>query len=75
MIGSIMDITERKRALERMAEEARFRERFIGILGHDLRSPLHAIALSARELGRRGCRCCTSGCCSASRRARRAWGT
>ncbi|WP_395852747.1 PAS domain-containing protein [Cystobacter fuscus] len=54
MIGSIMDITERKRALERMAEEARFRERFIGILGHDLRSPLHAIALSARELGRRG---------------------
>jgi PAS domain S-box-containing protein len=54
MIGSMMDITERKRALEQLAEEARFRERFIGILGHDLRSPLHAVALSARELRRRG---------------------
>jgi len=53
MIGSMMDITERKRALVRMEEEARFRERFIGILGHDLRSPLHAISLSARELRRR----------------------
>ncbi|WP_204485261.1 ATP-binding protein [Archangium primigenium] len=53
MIGSMMDITERKRMLAHMEEEARFRERFIGILGHDLRSPLHAIALSARELSRR----------------------
>ena len=54
MIGSMMDITERKRALEQLAEEARFRERFIGILGHDLRSPLHAVALCSRELRRRG---------------------
>ncbi|WPB78018.1 PAS domain-containing protein [Archangium violaceum] len=50
MIGSMMDITERKRAVERMQEEAQFRERFIGILGHDLRNPLNAIMLSARQL-------------------------
>ncbi|MGZ3459408.1 MAG: PAS domain-containing sensor histidine kinase [Archangium sp.] len=53
MIGSMMDITERKRAVERMQEEAQFRERFIGILGHDLRNPLNAISLSARALRRR----------------------
>jgi len=39
---------------ERMEEEAEFRERFIGILGHDLRSPLNAISLSARALSRYG---------------------
>lgn len=54
MIGSMMDITERKRAVERMQEEAQFRERFIGILGHDLRNPLSAISLSARSMRRRG---------------------
>jgi PAS domain S-box-containing protein len=54
MIGSMMDITERRRAVERMQEEAQFRERFIGILGHDLRNPLNAIMLSARQLRRRG---------------------
>jgi PAS domain S-box-containing protein len=53
MIGSMMDITERHRALERLSEEARFRERFIGILGHDLRNPLNAISLSARAMRRR----------------------
>ncbi|XXF77678.1 PAS domain-containing protein [Myxococcaceae bacterium GXIMD 01537] len=54
MVGSMMDLTERKRALERLAQEAQFRERFIGILGHDLRNPLNAISLSARGLRRRG---------------------
>jgi PAS domain S-box-containing protein len=53
MIGSLMDITERKRTMERMQEEAQFRERFIGILGHDLRNPLNAISLTARTLRRR----------------------
>jgi signal transduction histidine kinase len=33
---------------------AEFRERFIGILGHDLRSPLSSIGLSAAVLLRRG---------------------
>ena len=54
MIGSMMDITERKRTLERMRQEALFRDRFIGILGHDLRNPLNAIFLVVRELQRRG---------------------
>jgi signal transduction histidine kinase len=46
---------ERARAREeRMEEEAAFRERFIGILGHDLRSPLNAISLSARAMSRYG---------------------
>nr|WP_228531143.1 MULTISPECIES: PAS domain-containing protein [Myxococcaceae] len=53
VIGTMMDITERKRALEHMAQEAEFRERFIGILGHDLRNPLNAISLSAKTLARR----------------------
>jgi signal transduction histidine kinase len=39
---------------ERMEEEAEFRERFIGILGHDLRSPLNAISLSARAMAHYG---------------------
>ena len=48
-----------------------FRERFIGILGHDLRNPLNAISLSARGLRRRGpLRPRSRGCASASRRAR-----
>jgi signal transduction histidine kinase len=54
MVGSMMDMTEGKRAMELLAEEAQFRERFIGILGHDLRNPLNAISLSARALMRRG---------------------
>lgn len=39
---------------ERMEEEAEFRERFIGILGHDLRNPLNAISLSARAMAQYG---------------------
>lgn len=37
-------------ALARLAREAAFRERFIGIVGHDLRSPLHAITFLAASL-------------------------
>ena len=39
---------------ERMEEEAAFRERFIGVLGHDLRNPLSAISLSARAMAHYG---------------------
>jgi signal transduction histidine kinase len=35
---------------ERMEAEAEYRERFIGVLGHDLRNPLSAISLSAHTL-------------------------
>lgn len=39
---------------ERMEAEAEYRERFIGVLGHDLRNPLTAISFSARALRRHG---------------------
>lgn len=54
LLGVVVDCTERERAMELLAREAYFRERFIGILGHDLRNPLNAIALSARGMRRRG---------------------
>ncbi|SEM39692.1 Signal transduction histidine kinase [Stigmatella aurantiaca] len=37
---------------ERMVAEAEFRERFIGVLGHDLRNPLSAVMVSAKALCR-----------------------
>jgi signal transduction histidine kinase len=45
-------IAARKRA-DAMEETARLRDLFLGMLGHDLRSPLHAIAGSAQLLLRR----------------------
>ncbi|MBL0698859.1 HAMP domain-containing sensor histidine kinase [Comamonas sp. JC664] len=47
------DGSARHLAMVRLYEEAEFRERFIGMLGHDLRNPLNAIALSARVLSQR----------------------
>lgn len=44
------DVTRLKEIEETMREEAVFRERFIGVLAHDLRNPLHAIVLSAGTL-------------------------
>ncbi|WP_395841564.1 ATP-binding protein [Cystobacter fuscus] len=41
-------------SLERLRRTAEFRERFLGIVGHDLRNPLGAIDLSARVLDRSG---------------------
>jgi signal transduction histidine kinase len=35
---------------ERMEAEAEYRERFIGVLGHDLRNPLNAISFSVHTL-------------------------
>jgi PAS domain S-box-containing protein len=43
-------LDELKVAQERLAETAMFRERFIGILGHDLKNPLQAIVLAAAGL-------------------------
>jgi PAS domain S-box-containing protein len=51
--GFVRDITDRRRAEEERAREAEFRERFIGMLGHDLRTPLSAIAFAAQNLLRR----------------------
>jgi PAS domain S-box-containing protein len=48
--GVIMDITERKQQEVRMSQTAEFRERFLGVVSHDLRNPLNAILLSANAL-------------------------
>ncbi|MCR8825043.1 PAS domain-containing sensor histidine kinase [Pseudosulfitobacter koreensis] len=53
---SARDVTEDKRNranLKNREEEARFREQFIAILGHDLRNPLAAINAATRMLQRR----------------------
>ncbi len=53
IIGAVAvntDITERKRQEEELRRTAEFRERFLGIVSHDLRNPLNAILLSANAL-------------------------
>lgn len=52
---SARDITEHKEAVEALqvtAHDARLREQFIAVLGHDLRNPLAAIASAIRILRR-----------------------
>jgi PAS domain S-box-containing protein len=48
--GVVVEITDRKRVEEELRRTAEFRERFLGIVSHDLRSPLNAILLSANTL-------------------------
>lgn len=48
----VVDITERYRHEAQVQRTAEFRERFLGIVGHDLRNPLSAILVSARHLAR-----------------------
>jgi PAS domain S-box-containing protein len=52
--GVVIDITERKRTEEQLAREAAYRERFIGVLSHDLRNPLTTILSGAQLLLHRG---------------------
>jgi signal transduction histidine kinase len=51
----VMDITERRRQEEELRRTAEFRERFLGIVSHDLRGPLQSILLSANVLMRSDC--------------------
>jgi PAS domain S-box-containing protein len=51
-LGTGLDITERKRAETELRQTAEFRERFLGIVSHDLRNPLNAILLSVKALMR-----------------------
>lgn len=44
------DVTARRRQELEREEEARFQERFIGVLGHDLGNPLAAVRLSSAAL-------------------------
>jgi PAS domain S-box-containing protein len=53
-VSAFQDITVRKQVEEMSERQAHFRERFIGILGHDLRNPLNAILLSSQMLLRQG---------------------
>jgi PAS domain S-box-containing protein len=53
-ITILADITGRKRREAEEQETARFREQFVGIVGHDLRNPLTAIVSSAQMLLRHG---------------------
>jgi len=51
MAGSVVvDISERKHAEEELRRTAQFRERLIGIVSHDLRTPLSAISAAAALL-------------------------
>ncbi|PTL84544.1 PAS domain-containing sensor histidine kinase [Vitiosangium sp. GDMCC 1.1324] len=49
------DITDVKRVEEELRRTAEFRERFLGIVSHDLRNPLNAILLSVNALMRSDC--------------------
>jgi PAS domain S-box-containing protein len=51
-LGTAQDITERKRRELELRQIAEFRERFLGIVSHDLRNPLNAILLSVNALMR-----------------------
>ena len=53
LVGAVRDATERKLASEALERDAAFRERFIAILAHDLRTPLTALQLSSQLLIRR----------------------
>ncbi|WP_394824048.1 ATP-binding protein [Pendulispora albinea] len=46
-IGTVLDITERRREVE-------FRERFVGMLGHDLRQPLSVVNYASETLLKQG---------------------
>jgi PAS domain S-box-containing protein len=43
LTGATIDVTELKEAEEQVARELGFRERMMGILGHDLRNPVSAV--------------------------------
>jgi signal transduction histidine kinase len=53
IVGAVVistDLTDHQRREEELRRTAEFRERFLGIVSHDLRNPLNAISLSASVL-------------------------
>jgi signal transduction histidine kinase len=50
VIGSAIDITDEKRMQQQLREAVGFRERIMGVLGHDLRNPLNAAKMAATTL-------------------------
>jgi signal transduction histidine kinase len=53
IIGAATDITEQQRMKQQLTEDLTFREQMMGVLGHDLRSPLNAIGMAGDLLLRR----------------------
>ena len=53
VIGASTDITEQQRTQQQLTEAIGFRERMMGILGHDLRNPISAITMGGDLLLRR----------------------
>ena len=53
VIGAATDITEQQRTQQQLTAELDFRERMMGILGHDLRNPLGTIVMASDMLLRR----------------------
>ncbi|QRK13377.1 PAS domain-containing protein [Archangium violaceum] len=51
-IGTVQDISDRKRRQSEAQHRAEFAEQLIGIVSHDLRNPLNAITLSVAALMR-----------------------
>jgi sigma-B regulation protein RsbU (phosphoserine phosphatase) len=47
VVGALQDVTERKRLEAQALQRAEFERQLIGIVSHDLRSPLNAITLAA----------------------------
>jgi PAS domain S-box-containing protein len=54
LIGTMMDVSARRQREEEKVQEARLIERFMGIVGHDLGSPLAAIRISSQMLQHAG---------------------
>ena len=54
VLSVVRDITVRRRAEDARDQNDRFRELFIGMLGHDLRTPLSAVLTGSALLLRRG---------------------
>ncbi|WP_437279240.1 ATP-binding protein [Sorangium sp. So ce375] len=54
MIGTVMDISDRKGAEAARLEELAFRDRFLAALSHYLRTPLTAVTLASSTLIRHG---------------------
>jgi PAS domain S-box-containing protein len=48
--GAVTDVTEQKQVQEELAEALAFRDRMLGILGHDLRNPASAVQMVAAAL-------------------------
>ena len=51
-VATWVDVTEPRRATRALEEESRLRDRFVAVLGHDLRGPLTTVLVSAELLYR-----------------------